>query len=866
MNNKPVFWRLAFAVVVIAVFALSIYPLRQGDFYETFEKTLTTKLEKDDLLIQEIVKNAKQKELEQKDLYPSTAIELAAEEKGADLTKFVKAKGILHNRDVISLVRKNASSSIRYGIDLNGGVEFLLELEPEPPKEEEDQKVKEEKAPLDFNRLRDIAIEILRNRLEEEKIYETEISPVGSKYISLKAPIVVKDEKDKLKNLIKRAAKLQFRLVSDKNASLISEYKADPEKFRAPIGFQKMTMTVVNKGKKPEKKTYFIRTNPEMTGKNIVDAYPVVGEFGRRKISIEFNIAGAKRFSEVTRENVKRQLAIVLDGKLYSAPVIQGPIDGGRAEITGDFSKEEAMNIANALKSGSLPVKIKVAAIFDISPTLGKEAVHNGVWSGIVALVAVMLFMFIYYLRAGLVANIALFVNIVLVLGALAAFEATLTLPGIAGIILTIGMAVDANVLIFERIREELAKGKNLSNAIDAGYGRAFTTILDANLTTLFTALILYWVGSGAVKGFGVTLSIGIATSMFTALFLTRLIFDLMGRFLPFKTIKMMQFFKAPSFDFLKMRHAAAVFSCILIVATLVLAGVKGIEILGVDFTGGTQIMLNYEKRIAPDAINKTLTKAGFPDAKVSYKSSAAAQDKKLEIVIRNMAVDKEGGKVSSPKERITALLEEKYPQAKYSGGQETSLGGLIGWEFTKAAITAMILAIFGIVIYISIRFEFAFAMAAIVAIIHDVIIATGIFIVVGNQLSLPVIAALLTIIGYSLNDTIVVFDRIREDLTIEKNKSYSEIINLSINQTLSRTVLTSLTTLLVLLVLFFKGGVAINDFVFVMLIGVVVGTYSSIFVASPIVAIWHKRIGANIIRTNSSNEAGKSEEAQIQA
>jgi SecD/SecF fusion protein len=827
-----------------------MYPLNQRDFYETLKSTIIQDADKIKK-IDEIVALAQKKQEGNKDLFDSTAFEEAAAEQGVDLSKYTNAKNINSNRDFIGLIKKKASSSIRLGIDLNGGVEFLLELVPKADDEEaaktDDEKAEKSNTINNFDRQRDIAIEILRKRLEAQKIYETEISAVGDKYVSLKVPLVSKDEKQKLLNLIKMTAKLDFRLIAENNARWVNEYRANPKGFKTPPGYQRMTLTEMDSNKKPKKEIVFVQIRPQMTGKNIEDAFPTTDNFGRRKISLVFNHAGAVKFGKVTSKNVGRRLGIVLDGNLYSAPSIREAIEGGRAEISGDFSREEANTISNALVSGNLPFKINVGAVFDIDPTLGAAAVNNGIWAGIIGLIAVALFMLLYYLRAGLVANIALVVNIVLVLGFLAAFESTLTLPGIAGIILTIGMAVDANVLIYERIREELKKNKALFNAIDTGYSRAFVTILDANLTTLFTALILMKFGSGAVKGFGVTLSVGIATSMFTALFLTRLVFDIMGRILPSRNLKMCQVFSETSINFLKMRFGAMTISGILIALTLVLVSVKGGDSLGVDFTGGTQIMLDYQKKYPEAQIAKVLDNAGFKDPKVTYKTSFSQEDnKKLEILIRDKNIPKDlAGE--SPKIKIEQLLNGAFKEAKFTGGQETSLGGLIGWEFSKDAMIAMGLAIIGIVIYISIRFEFAFAIASIIALIHDVLISTGIFLLCGRELSLPVIAALLTIIGYSLNDTIVVFDRIRENLEFIRGKGYKEIINLSINQTLSRTMLTSITTLLVLLILFFMGGIAVNDFVLVMLVGVVVGTYSSIFIASPIVAVWHKRIGSNV-------------------
>ncbi len=849
MNKKPVLLRIIFTLIVIAVFGLSIYPLYQRDIYDTFKSLLS----KEDAKINELVASAKAKQDKDKSLYPSKALQTSADELGINLPEYIKGKDIMNNSDAISYVKKKAAGSIRLGLDLNGGVEFILKLVEEKRGDftAEEKKGQEEKS---FDQYRDEAIEILRKRMETQKIYESEISPFGSSYISLKAPIVAKDEKIKLEKLIKMSASLEFRLVSKNNDKLVAEFKADPKEFVPPVGFEKMTVTDHDRKGNPVIRTYFVKVKPEMTGDNIVDARPQTDQFGQRKILLRFNRAGGQEFANVTRANIDRQLAIVLDGKLYCAPVIRQAITDGSAEISGDFTREEVENISDALVSGSIPVKIDIEAVFDTDPTLGKENVDNGITAGIIALVVVMLFMLVYYFRAGLIADIALAVNIILVLGAMATFSATLTLPGIAGIILTIGMSVDANVLIFERIREELSKGKSLSNSIDLGYGRAFTTILDANLTTLITALILMYLGTGPIKGFAVTLSIGIATSMFTALFLTRLVFDILGRVFDLKGMKLASWLcPKKDFDFLGLSKAALTFSGILIVISLIVIGIRGQNLLGIDFTGGTQISLNYSKLVAAADIASVLENAGFKDSKVNYKKSMDNSDRKLTILIRDKDINTiTQQNNNSPKEAVTEILNKAFPDAKYKDGSETTVGGLIGQQFTKSALLAIFLALVSIIIYISFRFEFTFAIASIVALAHDVTIATGIFAVIGMinggcEITLSVIAALLTIIGYSLNDTIVVFDRIREDIGLEKGKSFKEIINISINQTLSRTLLTSITTMLVLIVLMISGGVAIGDFVLVMLIGVVVGTYSSIFVASPIVSVWHKRIGKNI-------------------
>ena len=855
MNKRPLILRTVAFLIIILVFFFEISPLTPRDFYATFKSILKNP---DDPVAAKLIAEARAVQAKDPNAYPSTTLLDAANQSGVELKSLVNAKGnkLEVNRDVISLVRQKASSSIRLGLDLNGGVEFLLELVPDQDfintlkrdseKEKDTAKQAEKRLEDRFQYYRDLAIETLRSRMEAQKIFEAEISPAGGHYISLRVPVVSTDEKLKLLELIKMSAKLRFCLVHKDNVQLVQKYLADPKSFAVPSGYKLMKMQEFRKGQKSRTTLYFIKKRWSMSGKNITDAFPHLDQFGKRQIILRFNSEGAKDFGALTQDNVGRQLAIVLDDKLYSAPVINSAIMNGSAEISGQFSQEECKAISDALVSGSLPFEIKVEGIFNTAPTLGRANVVNGIWAGILALIIVVLFIAVYYLRAGLVAVFALAVNVVLILGALAAFDATLTLPGIAGIILTMGMAVDANVLIFERIREELNNGKSLSNAVAQGYQHAFVTIVDANLTTLFTALILLKVGTGPVKGFAVTLSIGIFTSVFTALFLTRLIFDYFDRFCNFKTMKMCSWLKGPHFDFLGKRKLAFGISSTLMVFSIIFCGIKGSEMLGIDFTGGTQFTFNYEKRVPIQEIRDTLAEMKY-DAKVTYKTSLGSQldNKKLEILIRkNISIEGKDDKAVSPKEKIAKVLNAKFKGAKFTGGHESSLGGLVGWEFSKSAIYAIVLAFLGIILYISIRFEFAYAIAAIIALVHDVTIATGIFVLCGNEVSLPVVAALLTIIGYSLNDTIVVFDRIREGLKLNPDMPYKEVINLSINNTLSRTILTSVTTLMVLIILFFFGGIAINDFVLVMLLGVIIGTYSSIFVASPIVAYWHKKIG----------------------
>ncbi len=852
MNKRPVLLRTMIALVVTAVFTFSMYPLTQRDFYETFTKLLK---DRKNPVAAELVTDARKMQEKNPELYPSQALLAAADNKGVSLKELVSGEKLEDNRDVMSLVRKEASSSIRLGLDLNGGVEFVLHLIPDQDflkrleeigkdgkSGKENRQEVEARMDAEFNRYRDIAIEILRKRLEGQKIYEAEIAPSGSRYVTLKAPIVSKDEKLKLLNLISMSAKLRFRLVHPENAELVSRYLANPSAFQMPVGYELMETAEYRPGQAPEIRRYIVENRWVMDGKGVKFAYASRDQFGQRKIDLAFNPEGAQQFAQVTRANVGRQLAIVLDGKLYCAPVIKTAIEGGNASIDGNFSDEECKSIADALVSGSFPFQIKVNAVFDTDPKLGADNVKNGIWVGIFSLLTVVVFMCGYYMLAGTVAVVALSINVFLVLGAMAAFDATLTLPGIAGIVLTIGMAVDANVLIYERIREELKLGKSVANAIDLGYSRALSAVVDSNLTTLITSIILMWVGTGAVKGFAVTLSIGILTSLFTALFVTRIIFDWMLRSPKFTTLRMQQFFVNPKFNFPRMWKVAVPLSIAISVLSLALFVYKGSSVLGVDFTGGTQVTFDFKKAIPPVDVERALAAAGYQESSVNYKYTAGGNDNgKLEILIRGDLTQKN----SNPKEELETYLNGKFPDAKLSGGLESSVGGLIGREFSKAALWAVFLSMIGIGIYVTIRYELSYAVASIVSLFHDVIVVMGIYILMDRTISLNVVAAVLTVIGYSMNDTVVVFDRIRENVNAKAGgASYVEVINTSLNQTLSRTILTSLTTFLVVVVLYIWGGVAINDFVLIMMLGIIVGTYSSLYIASPFVAIWHKRVG----------------------
>ncbi len=860
MGSNALVLRTLIVAVVVGIFAWSMHPLRERDYYEVFSELFKMPGDKE---LTSLISDAKALQAADPQLYQSQALLQAAENKGVDLKDRVKGVDLQDNRDVMSLIRKNASSSIRLGLDLAGGVEFILQLIPDEEflsklndaKEGETRAEMERRMSSEFDRYRDVAIEILRKRLEGQKIYEAEIAPSGSDYVALRAPVVAKDEKLKLLELIKMSAKLRFRLVAPNNEELVASYLQDPVGFQIPLGYELMSTREFRSGDKPQVRYYFVEKRAQMDGKGVTQAMATKDQFGQRKIALVFNQEGAMQFGEVTTRNVGRMLAIVLDGKLYCAPVINGAITGGHAEISGSFSEEEAKQIADALVSGSFPFQIKVNAVFDTDPKLGAANVSNGIWVGVFSLVCVAIFMILYYRFSGIISVVALWLNMVLILGAMAAFDCTLTLPGIAGIVLTIGMAVDANVLVYERIREELASGKKLINAVNLGYDRALTHVLDANITTLITSFILMYVGTGAVKGFAVTLSIGILTSLFTALFVTRLIYDYLFKYFGMEKLSMLRLFTQTKFDFIGMWHKSLCFFGAMILLLVVLLAVRGKGILGVDFTGGTVVSFSYAAQVPQDKIEKALLAAGYDEPQVTYKFNIASKDseRKLEILVRGELTKNNVDR--NPAEVLAGQLNEKFPELKLANGLESSVGGLIGMEFTKAALLAIFLSFIGIGIYISLRYEYTYALAGVISLLVDVSVVLAIYLVQWRTISLTAVAAILTVIGYSINDKVVIFDRIRENLGKKANQDFDEVVNASVNQTLSRTLITSVTTFIVVFILFLGGGVAINDFVQIMMLGVIFGTCSSIFFAAPLVAHWHRKEKRRIAKETAKEE-----------
>lgn len=562
----------------------------------------------------------------------------------------------------------------------------------------------------------------------------------------------------------------------------------------------------------------------------------------RAEVSMQMNAEGAKKWRTMTRENIGKQIAIVLDNVVYSAPVVNGEIPSGSSSITGNFTIEEAADLANILKAGKLPAPTRIVEKAIIGPSLGQQSISQGLSSMLIGLALVVVFMIIYYQLSGSIADVALLANIFFIVGVLAQLGAVLTLPGIAGIVLTIGMSVDANVLIYERIREELRNKKPLHIAINTGYNKAYSSIIDANATTFLTGVILYSFGSGPVKGFAVTLMIGIASSLFSAIFITRLLIEAFvgknnKRKLTFESFVSKNLLTNPTFEFVTRRRLAYIVSGVIIFIGMGLVIAQGGLNLGVDFTGGRSYVVEFDSAVPVSDVRNEVS--GKFEGGTEVKTFGA--NNVLKVTTKYLINDE------SPEAdaKVEQLLNEgltKFQDKKPEIISNSKVGATIADDIANTSFLAIIFSLIVIFFYIVIRFRQAqFGLGALAALFHDVLVVISFFAIaralgIAYEVDQVFIAAMLTVVGYSINDTVVVFDRIREFAGNIKGKDFMAKLNEAINQTLSRTVMTSSTTLIVILILFIAGGQVLSGFSYALLIGILVGTYSSVFIASPIV------------------------------
>ncbi|MEC7273872.1 MAG: protein translocase subunit SecD, partial [Verrucomicrobiota bacterium] len=728
-----------------------------------------------------------------------------------------------NNRNDIFLkhILIKAQSKIPHGLDLKGGVGVTLIID-EAAQDGLNSFEQEEQ-------LQD-AIGIMAERLDGMGVAEPVIRARGENAIEVQlAGLSTKDNPEVI-DAVKKPARLEFRRV---HPELMPD---TTPKVRYPVGYEVLSEEIEDpRSGEVYERRQFVKLIPEATGEIVADAFASQNQTGGFQINLEMTNEGADIFRSVTERMVGEPLAIVLDGKLYSAPTIQGVLSRN-AQITGSYSQREARELANVLNN-PLAIELRVDEMYEVGPTMASGARDSSVSAAQWGAILVVGFMIIYYFIGGFVAVTSAIVNVVIVLGVLASLGATLTLPGVAALVLTLGMGVDANILIFERLREELRTGKSIKNATAGAFDKVTSTIVDANVTTLITASILIWLGTGPVKGFGITLAIGICASIFCALVVTRFIIDFLVHDAGFSKILGFEFFTEKKIDFFKYRKPAFIASWI-----LVLAGVSSViihheNILGKDFTGGDEMTINFSERVESDDFLQVFEENELSDITINYQNL--------------IGEDREVLKIQTPFDQARPALEilqEAFPSAGLEQSGINQIGASISKTIQWNALFSVLAALIGILLYVALRFEVGYGVGAVIATIHDVLMTVGIFVLCGEmgyfvsgQFTAPMLAAILMIVGYSINDTIVAFDRIREELELNPGADLRSIINLAINRVFSRTLLTSITTLLAATSLYVFGAGVINDLAFVFIIGILTGTFSSIFIASPVFYWWHK-------------------------
>ncbi len=699
---------------------------------------------------------------------------------------------------------------INLGLDLKGGMHLIL-------------RVANENLPTEAAKNDAVlrSMEILRNRIDGLGVGETLLQRQGENQILVQLPGVT--DRAKALDMIGRVAHLEFHVVD-----------SDPVRLKDAVAGNVPEGYVLKTVKKEDGQSILLVKETAMGGEAIKDARVDFDQSGMQpKISMTFNDKGTKDFGALTTAHVNERIAIVLDDEVLSAPNVREPILTGNAEITGTFKFEEASLLALALRTGSLPVPMKIEEERTIGPLLGKDSIEAGIKACLIGGIAIVFFMCIYYFLGGFIASIALAVNFLMILGSMGLLnillpdsQVTLTLPGIAGIILTLGIAVDANVLINERIREELKNGQPLSAAVNTGYGRAWAAILDSHVTSLIAAFFLFEFGSGPIKGFAVTLSVGLIASLFSSIYVTRTLFNWLISLGAIKTLHMLHLFGKTSFNFLNKKYICFAFSALIIGAGIYDYVKKNGEVYGIDFAGGQIQEFKFAQPISADQIRVIFKEQKIDNAVIQTFPNAPQN-----LIVRTH---------EDSHEQVAKVFNEKLPDNKFEVLRIEKVGPVVGQALRTKAIYAIVGALLGMLIYIRIRFKhFAFAAATVVAIFHDVLLTLSLLILLGREIDLLVVTAILTITGYATNDAIIIYDRVRENVPKMRNKPLADVINESINQTLGRTVMTTFMTTLSALSLYFFGGEVLNTFAVVLIRGFLLGTYSTVYIVSPLFLWW---------------------------
>ena len=821
-------WKLLLSVAILIWAVAELVPIKNREF-DGYIRAPATATSAEFI---NVMKDASDRVASKQAQTVFVALKQIGKERKLDLSQFfpqIRLEASLKNVDrrnniLLDELLKRSKGRLQLGLDLAGGVAFTLEV---------NEKAAAANSQRDSEQKLNKAIEIISTRINSLGVAEPIVRPVGNNRIDVELPGISTKENPEIVSSLKKPARLDFRLVYPE---AIPETRSAND---APPGYEPMTLEQEGRTGEMRSSEVYVKRIPEMTGEALSEAYATMDEFGRFKILLRFTKEGGKRFAEVTRaiaEEGKRagrlgQLAIVLDSKLYSAPTVHEEIPSGSAEITGQFSQREALELANVLNNPlDLPLDIKEQ--YEVGASLATDAIDSGVRAAIIGAVLVAAFMITYYTIGGVIAVGVLAVNITIILGVLASIGATMTLPGIAGIVLTVGMAVDANILIFERMREELHLGKTLKTALVAGYDKAFFTIVDAHVTQLCICAIMIWLGTGPVKGFGVTLAIGVFSTMFSVLITGHLIMEYLINFDIMTKFPMLHLLKNIQTDFVKYAKPAFIVSWFIVLSAFSVVLYRGRQSFGTDFLGGDVISIAYNKQHQPDLalVRRIATELKVNDVNPAYVTAIGGGQDLL--------------KIETPYGESTPLfdaLQKAFPQAEFKNVGQNRTGATIGAEVEWNALLSVALSMVVILLYVAFRFEVGFGVGAVVASIHDILMTIGIFVLFGYQFSAPMVAAILSIAGYSINDTIVVFDRIREELRINPNGTLRDVINLAVRKVFARSIMTSLTAFLAALSLFVFGSGIMRDLSFTFLVGIITGTFSSIYIAAPVFYWWHK-------------------------
>ena len=819
-------WKIVFSIA-IAVWGISeLLPLQDAPSFAQFAKEQATAKPAD---FAKLVDEATARKKAGTAASEFVALKQIGKEKKIDLSQYfpdVRLEATLKNVEkrnniLLNELLRRSKARLQLGLDLAGGVAVTLEVDEKAlkPDSEEDQKEKITKA-----------IEIIHNRIDSFGVSEPIIRAVGANRIEIQMPgLNTKDDPGVL-DAIKKPARLDFRVV---NPGLSPGPGVD-----TPAGYEILTLEDEGRNGEIITEELFVRRIPEMSGDKISHSSARPDIYGKPEVVMNFTKEGRKRFAEVTRSIADGgqqsgrtgRLAIVLDGKLYSAPTVKQEIDSESAQISGgNMSDREAIQLANVLNN-PLAVQLVVKEQYEVGPSLAKDAVDSGVRSAVIGTALVAAFMITFYTTGGLVAVATLAINILIILGIMASFGATMTLPGLAGIVLTIGMAVDANILIFERMREELAAGKSLAAANESGYFKALLTILDAHAVQLIICAIMIWLGQGPIKGFGVTLAIGVVSTLFSVLVTAHLVMEVLIEGGWLKTLRMNQLLKDINVDFVKWGKPAFIGSWLVVLLGVGVIAYKGNGIFGIDFSGGDVVTASYKQKIEIGKIREIAKANGMPEINVTYVNAIGGGGETLKL-------ETPEGKAGL----LLGALQKSDPQAALEKIGENYIGASIGSEILWNALKAIGVSLVVILLYIAFRFEFGFGVGAMFSSFHDILMTVGIFVLFGHQFSAPMVAAILCIVGYSMNETVVVFDRIREELKLNPTGSLRDIVNLAINKVFARTIMTASTTLLAAVALFIFGGGVLKDISFTFMVGIITSTFSAIFIAAQVFYWWHK-------------------------